>query len=123
MRIDFDTGACTCGRDRTPVPLRHRYAAPISLIRHGFKVWEGGVVTAEVMEPIASCPVLPVPKTPYVPFGQNGPRKAMEVIFLDLDEPGFNLCYGILAISAENAVKRMLMDGADPDPGRTCRLR
>jgi hypothetical protein len=110
MKIDHRTGAVTCGRDSIPVPLQHRYAVPVALIRHGFKVWESGLVTAQVMEPIAAHPALPMPKTPYVVFGQNGPRKAMELILLSLDEPGFNLSYGVLNVSSENEVNRLVAD-------------
>jgi hypothetical protein len=110
MKVGHLNGAVVYGRDDTPVPLAHRFATPLSLMRWGFKVWEGKSVVAQVMEPIGMGPI-PMPKTPYVAFGQNGPRKAVEVILLDLDEPGFNLSFGALSVSNENAVGRLVTDG------------
>ncbi len=109
-RIDFQTGAVTYGRDAAPVPLQHRFATPLALMRWGFKVWEGKIVAAQVMEPIGAGPI-PMPKTAYVAFGQNGPRRAVEIVLLDLDEPGFNLSFGALSTSNENAVNRLVTDG------------
>jgi hypothetical protein len=90
--------------------LQHRYAAPLALMRHGFKVWEGGLIVAQVMEPILSSP-LPVPKGPYVDYPNNGPRKAVEIALLCLDEPAFNLVFGALSISHENGIARLVIDG------------
>jgi hypothetical protein len=92
------------------VPLQHRFATPLALIRHGYKVWESGHVVAQVMEPIVSRP-LPVPAGNYVEYGHNGPRKAVEVVLLDLDQPGFNLLFGALSVSHENGVHRLVVDG------------
>jgi hypothetical protein len=111
-KVDSKTGAFVYGRDNTPVPLKQRFAVPPALIRGGFKVWEGGVVVAQVMEPIVSNP-LPVPKGGrYVAFGENGPRKAIEAIMLGFDEPGFNLAFSALSISNENGVARVVADAA-----------
>ena len=110
MRIDTQTGAVTHSRDGTPVPLQDSYASPLALVRHGFKV-ENGRVVDQVMEPIVSHPTLPVPKQPYVDYPHNGPRKAIEAIFLNLDERGFNLLFGALNVSNSNGLARLIGDG------------
>jgi hypothetical protein len=108
MRIDYETGAVTYGRDNTPVPLKYRWAAPIAGLMHGYKVWEGSRVVEQVMRSMITQPALPMPATPYVGFGQSGPRKCTELQLCALDEPGFTLIFSVLNVSNENEVRALV---------------
>jgi hypothetical protein len=110
LKIDHVTGACSFGRDQAPVPLTHKWAIPISSLQHGFKVWEGGKVTHEVMVPMASQPAAPEPPQPYVGFGENGPRKVTQLNLHSLNELGLASTFSSMGVSHDNRIKSLLGD-------------
>jgi hypothetical protein len=108
LSIDRDTGAVTFGKDKTPVPLKQRWTVPLASLQHGFKVWENGRVTEERMVSMLTAPSLPTPETPYVDFGQNGPRKCTQLDLCSVDEVGLGIRFSSLSVSNDNRIHTLL---------------
>jgi len=107
MRVCHKTGAITHGKEDLPVP-DHRYAVKFAEMLHGYTEWRGGTVTSKVLKPMALSP-LPMPASPYVGFGEDGPRKTIELNLYSVDEPGFVLiehCNPIIEQNSDSYVSR-----------------
>ena len=120
IRVDKHTGAVTYGRDALPLPPDHRFVLGLHNILHGYVTWSS-TQKQPLDRHLVSMAKTPTPPAPpggrFVGFGDDGPRKCIELIFDSVDEPGFVVSFSSMSVSNDNRIRRCLLEPIGANDG------